>query len=177
MGRRTLAREIATEGVALHAGTSVRMTLKPAAPNSDVVFRRSDLGGRAIPARYDRVSETRLGTVIADGEGVSVGVIEHLMAAIAGAEIDDIEVVLDGPEPPILDGDALCYLKLLQEAGTVESDGPREAIEIRRCIEVNDGEASASLSPAGGREFDFEIVFTSAAIGRQRFDWTFSKEG
>ena len=71
---------------------------------------------REIPARYDLVGETRLGTVITQG-GASVGVIEHLMAAIAGAGIDDLIVTLDGPEPPILDGDALCYLVLIEEAG------------------------------------------------------------
>jgi UDP-3-O-[3-hydroxymyristoyl] N-acetylglucosamine deacetylase len=177
MGRRTLAREIATEGVALHAGANVRMTLAPAAANSGIVFRRGDLDGKRVLARYDQVSETRLGTVIADGEGTTIGVIEHLMAAIAGAEIDDLEVVLDGPEPPILDGDARGYLKLLEEAGIATSDGGAEAIHVRCRIEVSQGEASASLSPADGREFDFEIVFPSAAIGRQTFAWTFSREG
>lgn len=177
MSRRTLAREIATEGVALHAGARVRMTLGPALPNAGVVFRRSDLGGKAIQARYDRVSETRLGTVIADDNDVTVSVIEHLMAAIAGVEIDDVEVVLDGPEPPILDGDALCYLRLLDEAGVVESNGAQEAIKIDRRIAVSHGEASASLSPAESREFDFEIEFASAAIGRQTFAWNFSREG
>jgi UDP-3-O-[3-hydroxymyristoyl] N-acetylglucosamine deacetylase len=176
MGHRTLAREIAAEGVALHIGTRVRMTLTPAAPNAGVVFRRADLGGKAIPALYDYVGETRLGTVIADNEGTKVGVIEHLMAAIAGAEIDDLEIVLEGPEPPILDGDALCYLHLLDQAGVAQSDHTREAIKITRRIAVNQGEASASLSPADGREFDFEIVFPSAAIGRQTFAWTFSRE-
>src|ERR1051326_3788013 len=117
MTRRTLAKPIETEGVALHAGTRVRMTLAPAEAGSGIVFRRSDLGGRVIPARYDRVSETRLGTGIEDGAGASVGCIEHVMAAAAGAEIDDLEVILDGPEPPILDGDALSYLRLLEQAG------------------------------------------------------------
>jgi UDP-3-O-[3-hydroxymyristoyl] N-acetylglucosamine deacetylase len=177
MGCRTVAREITTGGIALHAGTAVQMTLAPAAPNTGIIFRRADMGGRKIPARYDHVSETRLGTVIAAGDGTSVGVIEHLMAAIAGAEIDDLEIVLDGPEPPILDGDALSYLNLLQQAGIVQSGGTREAIEVRRRIEVRHGEASASLSPAATREFDFEIVFPSAAIGRQTFNWTFSREG
>jgi UDP-3-O-[3-hydroxymyristoyl] N-acetylglucosamine deacetylase len=177
MSRRTLAREITTEGVALHAGTSVRMTLAPASRDSGIVFHRADLGGKAIPARYDHVSETWLGTVIADREGVSVGVIEHLMAAIAGAEIDDLEVVLDGPEAPILDGDALSYLELLQRGRIVQSDGVRQAIKVRKRVEVEHGEASASLLPSDGREFDFEIVFPSAAIGRQTFSWRFSREG
>ena len=81
--RRTLAREISTDGIALHAGVTVHMTLSPAASGAGVRFRRSDLGNAEIPALYDRVGETRLGTVIAEG-GASVGVIEHLMAAVAG---------------------------------------------------------------------------------------------
>jgi len=177
MTRRTIANEIYAEGVALHAGTRVRMTLAPAAPNTGIVFRRSDLGGRKIPARYDRVGETRLGTVIDDGAGLSVAVIEHLMAALAGCEIDDIEVTLDGPEPPILDGDALSYMRLIEAAGSAETPSTREAIHVRQMVEVVQGEASASLKPADQREFEFEIAFPSVVIGRQTFSWRFSSEG
>ncbi len=113
MTRRTIVDTVTAEGAALHAGTNVRMTLSPAVAGSGIVFRRSDLGAD-IPALYDAVTETNLGTVIADG-GASVGVVEHLMAAVAGAEIDDLLVTLDGPEPPILDGDALSYLSLWRE--------------------------------------------------------------
>ena len=81
------------------------MTLAPGTAGSGIVFRRSDLENREIPAFYAKVAETRLGTVINDGN-ISVGVIEHLMAAVAGLAIDDLIVTLDGPEPPILDGDA-----------------------------------------------------------------------
>jgi UDP-3-O-[3-hydroxymyristoyl] N-acetylglucosamine deacetylase len=101
-------------------------------------------------------------------------VIEHLMAAIAGAEIDDVQVTVDGPEPPILDGDALSYLRLIQQAGIAETAQPRDAILIRRRVSVGQGEATASLAPAQHREFVFEIVFPSVAIGRQELSWTFS---
>lgn len=174
MTRKTLAREIAAEGIALHAGSRVRITLKPAPSGQGVVFRRSDLG-HEIPARYDRVGETRLGTVIAEG-GASVGVIEHLMAAIAGAEIDDLTVELDGPEPPIFDGDSLSYLKLIEEAGAVFHEGARGTIEVLRTVRVESGNAWAALHP-GPFAFDFEIEFPSRAIGRQVFHWPFSPEG
>ena len=176
MTRRTLAREVATKGVALHAGTVVSMTLTPGKTGSGAVFRRSDLGGHEIPATYDRVSETRLGTVINQG-GAKAAVIEHLMAAISGAEIDDVIVTLDGPEPPILDGDALSYLNLIEQAGIAEAPAPREAIKVLRRVEVAHGEATAALSPSDAREFVFEIEFPSAAIGRQNFGWTFSRDG
>jgi UDP-3-O-[3-hydroxymyristoyl] N-acetylglucosamine deacetylase len=173
--RKTIAAEIRAEGVALHAGGTVHMALLPAAAGSGVVFRRTDLGNREIRAAYDAVAETRLGTVIA-GEGVSVGVIEHLMAAIAGAEIDDLVVELDGPEPPILDGDALSYLKLIQQAGIRELPAPRRVLKVLKTVSVESGNARASLSPSDHFEFDFEIVFESAAIGRQHFHWRFGPE-
>ena len=176
MSRRTIAREIAVEGVALHAGTIVHMTLRPAPSASGVMFCRSDLSGSRIAAGYDHVSETRLGTVISQGDA-SVGVIEHLMCAIAGAEIDDLEIVLDGPEPPILDGDALGYLKLIEAAGVSAQAGTRDGIAVLQTVEVRHGDASAKLVPAAGREFDFEISFASAAIGKQHFHWQFSAEG
>jgi len=151
------------------------MTLSPAPSGSGVVFRRTDLGNRKIRAAYDAVTETRLGTVIA-GDGISVGVIEHLMAAVAGVEIDDLLVELDGPEPPILDGDALSYLKLIEQAGTRAQNEPRRALKVLKPVRVEAGQASAALAPSGHLEFDFEIVFDSPAIGRQHFAWAFSPQ-
>jgi UDP-3-O-[3-hydroxymyristoyl] N-acetylglucosamine deacetylase len=176
MPRRTISREVHVEGVALHAGSTIRMTLSPAQSGRGVVFRRSDLGGREIPARFDRVAETRLGTVIDDGHGARVGVIEHLMAAVAGAGIDDLLVTLDGPESPILDGDAKSYLSVLESAGFREHEGARPAIKVLRPVEVARGEASAALVPSDSYEFDFEIVFLTPAIGTQHLTWRFSKE-
>lgn len=176
MARRTIASEITTDGVALHAGRNIRMTLAPAPADTGIVFRRSDLDGAEFSARYDRVTETRLGTVIGEGD-VRVGVIEHLMAAIAGAEIDDLIVTLDGPEPPILDGDALSYLDLIARAGTRALRGIRNAVRVLRRVEVKDRDAMAALVPADRLEFDFDIAFDSAAIGKQHMNWLFSAEG
>jgi UDP-3-O-[3-hydroxymyristoyl] N-acetylglucosamine deacetylase len=173
--RRTIAREIIAEGIALHAGTRVRMTLSPAAPGSGVVFRRADLGGAEIPARYDAVSETNLGTMIAKG-AAQIGVVEHLMAAVAGAEVDDLLVTLDGPEPPILDGDALSYLLLIEKAGLAEQPMPRSVIEVLRPVEAAHKDARAALVPAPAPSYDFEIAFASAAIGRQTLSFAFSPE-
>ena len=175
--RRTIAHEIASEGVALHAGRNVRMTLAPAAAGTGIVFRRSDLGDREIPAFYDKVGETRLGTVIDDGAGASVGVIEHLMAAVAGAGIDDLLVTVDGPEPPIFDGDALSYLTLIERAGLRDVESPKRALRILKRVEVRKDDASAALVPASDFSFDFEITFASPAIGEQRMHWVFSNDG
>ncbi|HEX3673334.1 MAG TPA: UDP-3-O-acyl-N-acetylglucosamine deacetylase [Rhizomicrobium sp.] len=176
MSRRTLTQEVSTSGTALHAGGTVHMTLAPAPAGTGIVFVRADLGGKQIPALYDKVGETRLGTVIAQ-DGASVGVIEHLMAAAAGAEIDDMIVTLDGPEPPILDGDALSYLALLDKAGIREQAGEGRAIKVLKRVEVRHGEASAALVPADAYSFDFEIVFPTQVIGTQAMDWPFSQGG
>ena len=173
--RNTLASEISLSGTALHAGVAVRMTLSPAAAGQGVVFRRSDRGNAEIPARYDLVGETRLGTVI-EKDSVSVGVIEHLMAAVAGAELDDLTVILDGPEPPILDGDALSYLVLLEKAGLKAQKTPRQFLRILRFVRVEEKGASAALHPAQGAQYDFLLEYDTPAIGRQTFSFIFSPE-
>ena len=171
--RRTIAKEVACEGIALHAGTQVRMILAPATAGSGVVFRRMDLGGLEVPARYDRVTETTLGTTLESGRA-SVAVVEHLMAAVAGAGIDDLVVEVDGPEPPVLDGDALSFLDLLDAAGVQEHDTPLQALKVLRRVEVTHKDARAALVPALSLQFTFEITFASAAIGHQQFafDWS-----
>ncbi len=173
--RRTIAKEVACEGTALHAGTQVRMILAPAAPGVGVIFRRMDLDGAEVPARYDNVSETTLGTTLEKGRA-SVAVVEHLMAAVAGAGIDDLVVMIDGPEPPVLDGDALSFLDLLEAAEVKEHDVPRQAIKVIRRVEVSSKDAKASLVPAPRLQFTFEIFFPSAAIGRQSFAFEFAPE-
>jgi UDP-3-O-[3-hydroxymyristoyl] N-acetylglucosamine deacetylase len=171
--RRTIAKEIACEGIALHAGTQVRMTLSPATAGTGIVFRRMDMDGAEIAARYDNVSDTALGTTLEKGRA-SVAVVEHLMAAIAGAEIDDLIVMVDGPEPPVLDGDALSFLELLDAAGVKEHEVPRQAVKVLRRVEVTHKDARAALVPAPVLQFMFEISFASAAIGRQHFALEFT---
>jgi UDP-3-O-[3-hydroxymyristoyl] N-acetylglucosamine deacetylase len=173
--RRTIARKITVTGTGLHAGSGVAMTLVPALPGAGIVFRRSDLGGAIVPARYDRVTETSLGTVIAEGDA-KVAVVEHLMSAVAGAEIDDLEIHVDGPELPILEGDALSFLECLDRAGIVDQPGTREGIRVLRRVEAGGGDATAALEPSDRREFELEIEFPSAAIGRQHLIWQFSAE-
>jgi UDP-3-O-[3-hydroxymyristoyl] N-acetylglucosamine deacetylase len=171
--RRTIARAVTVSGTALHAGVPVTMTLSPAASGSGVVFRRADLKVD-IPARYDLVSETRLGTVIGQGSA-KVGVVEHLMAAAAGAEIDDLLVSLDGPEPPILDGDALSYLNLMESAGLHEQDQSRTAIRVRKAVMVESGDAKAALLPDESLSYSYELSFP--VIGEQVFAFAFSRAG
>jgi UDP-3-O-[3-hydroxymyristoyl] N-acetylglucosamine deacetylase len=149
------------------------MTLKPATAGFGIRFHRTDLGAE-IPARYDLVSETRLGTVLGQG-AAKVGVVEHLMAAAAGLEIDDLLVELDGPEPPILDGDALSYLSLLESAGRTEQAVRRQAIRVLKPVTVEAGGARASLLPADALSYSYELSYPE--IGEQAYAFAFSRAG
>ena len=174
--RQTLAREVSVQGVTLHSGLPSRLRLLPAEPGTGIVFQRADLKGSApIPALWSNVAETRLGTVLRGPDGATVGVVEHLMSALAGAEIDDCMVDVEGPEPPILDGDALSFLVAIDEAGT-RAQGTREAIRLNRPIEVGSVLAGVKLLPAERAEFTFEIEFPTAIIGRQDFSCVLNRE-
>jgi UDP-3-O-[3-hydroxymyristoyl] N-acetylglucosamine deacetylase len=171
--RQTLAHDVTATGTALHAGVNVTMTLSPAPAGQGVLFRRADLKGAEIPARYDLVTETRLGTVI-EKDGARVAVVEHLMAAVAGAGIDDLTVTLDGPEPPILDGDALSYLTLLESGGRKDQPVARTVIKVLKSVTVEHRHARATLHPADTTAYRFEIDFPGTPIGQQSFALDFS---
>jgi UDP-3-O-[3-hydroxymyristoyl] N-acetylglucosamine deacetylase len=171
--QRTLKAPISCVGVGLHSGKRVSLTLRPAAANQGIVFRRTDLR-RDIPARHDHVVDTRLSTVLGDG-GARVGTVEHVMAALSGCGIDNAVVELDGPEPPALDGSAAQFVFLIDCAGVVEQDEARSAIEIRRAVRVTDGDSFAELRPGiAGLEMALSIDFAAAAIGSQALSLSLS---
>jgi UDP-3-O-[3-hydroxymyristoyl] N-acetylglucosamine deacetylase len=168
--QRTLKAPIGCVGVGVHTGQRVQLRLVPAPVGHGVVFRRTDLG-LDIPARFDRVIDTRLCTVLGHENDPScrVGTVEHLMAALSGSGIGNVLVEVDGPELPILDGSSTPYVFLIECAGSVEQDAPRAVIEIRETIRVSDGAAWAELRPMPGRGFEMamSIAFTASAIGSQ----------
>ena len=171
--RRTIAHPVTATGTALHAGVPVTMTCSPAPSGSGIVFRRADLNAD-IPALYSHVGETRLGTVLEQGDA-KVGVVEHLMAAAAGLELDDLLVTLDGPEPPILDGDALSYLSLLESAGLAEQAEGRTAIKVLKPVTVESGDAKASLLPDDRLSYSYDLSFP--VIGDQTYVFAFTRAG
>ncbi len=168
----TLTRPVRFQGIGIHTGQTVQVTLSPTPAGSGIRFVRTDVQGVdcQIPARGEAVCQTRLGTVIGNADGVTVSTVEHLMAALAGLEIDNVLIELDGPEVPIMDGSCEPFLAILDRAGRRPQAARRRYIEILERIEVSEEGRSASLSPADGFEVAFEIVFESAAIGRQRVD-------
>jgi UDP-3-O-[3-hydroxymyristoyl] N-acetylglucosamine deacetylase len=149
------------------------MTLRPAAPDTGIVFRRLDAGAE-LRATWSNTAESALSTVLSNGEGIEIGTIEHLMAALAGCGVDNAVVELDKPEVPIMDGSAAPFVALIERAGTLVQDAPRRAIKILKPVRVDDNGASAALLPEHGFSMSFEIEFDNALIRRQ--DLTLSVE-
>jgi len=143
------------------------MTLHPAAPDSGIVFRRSDRAGAEIKACWQNAVEQPLCTKLDDGEGLSVATIEHLMAALGGLEIDNAVIELDGPEVPVMDGSAAPFVFLIECAGIAEQEAPRRAIKVLKPIAVGETGKSAALTPDDGFSMSFAIDFASDAISRQ----------
>jgi len=168
----TLARPVLLEGVGIHTGQVTRVTLRPAPAGSGVRFLRTDIADRdpAIAARAEAVCATRLGTVIGNGDGVTVSTIEHLMAAFCGLGVDNALVEIDGPEVPIMDGSCGAFVDAIDAAGRKAQNARRRYIEILEPIVVTEDGKSAALLPADGFEMAFEIAFDTSAIGRQSVD-------
>lgn len=171
--RRRLASSISCKGIGLHSGRSISLTLHPGSSGTGIVFYRSDLN-LSFPARFDHVTETRLctGLSLPGHPEARVGTIEHVMAALAAAGVDDAVVELDGPEVPILDGSADPFLFLIDCAGITEHLGTRRTIEVLKPIRVEDGNGAwAELDPTDDLALDAELTidFGETAIGRQSF--------
>ena len=167
--QKTLKTAIKCTGVGLHGGQDVTMVLRPGEINTGIVFVRTDVpqGRRSITARWDRVSDTRLCTVISNAQGVTVGTIEHLMAALRGCGVDNAVVELNGPEVPIMDGSAAPFVFLVECAGLVSQPALRRSIRVLRPIEVTAEDRWARLTPSASTTFSFEIDFQSRAIAHQ----------
>lgn len=165
----TLKSNVTFQGTGLHSGLAVDVVLHPAAANTGIVFRRTDLTGRpTLPAGFRDVIISPLNTRLGNADGVTVSTIEHLMAALAGCGVHNALIDVDGPEVPILDGSAVSFVRGIVAAGLRRLSAPLQAIEILRDVAVSDGAASARLSPATTLQIEFEIDFADAAIGRQR---------
>ena len=164
--QRTLKSLVSATGVGLHTGRKVRLTLRPAQPDTGVVFRRTDLPGAPdIPARADLVGETRLCSCLVSGE-TKIYTIEHLMSALSGLGVDHLYVDLDGPEVPIMDGSAAPFALLIQQAGIEEQGAPKRFLRVKKRIEAKDGDKWAVLEPYEGFKLSFSIVYKHPVIAK-----------
>lgn len=164
--QRTLKTAARTTGVGLHTGARVELVLRPAQPDTGIVFHRTDLAPAvSIAARASLVGDTRLSSTLREGT-VSVSTVEHLMSALAGLGIDNLHVDVAGPEIPIMDGSAGPFVFLLQGAGIVEQDAPKRYLRIVAPVEVRDGDKWARFEPYDGFKVAFEIDFNHPAFDR-----------
>lgn len=157
--QRTIRSQIKATGVGLHSGLKVEMTLRPAAPDTGILFRRVDCDPPVnIPLDPYRITDTRLCSAL-EGGGAKVSTVEHLLSALAGLGIDNLMIDLTGPEVPIMDGSAAPFVFLLQSAGLEEQNAAKQYIRVKKHVEVVDGDKHVSLSPYNGFRLEFGIDF------------------
>lgn len=176
--QRTLKNVVRATGVGLHGGEKVFLTLRPAAIDAGISFRRTDLEPAVVlPASAVLVNETTLCTGLGR-DGVKVQTVEHLMSALAGLGIDNAAIDLTAPEVPIMDGSSGPFVFLLQSAGIVEQNAPKRFIRIRRPVEVRDGDKIARFEPYDGFRLGFTVKFNHPAIPEalSRVELEFSTE-
>ena len=173
----TLRNSIGCVGRGLHTGARAALTLHPAPVDSGIRFRRIDRPGSPdIPARFDHVADTTMCTTLAGADGTRIATVEHLMAALAAAEIDNVLIEVDGPEIPIMDGSAEPFLFLIECAGVTAQDAPRTWIEILQPVAVEAHGKRASLEPEDGFPIDCQIEFDHPVIRSQAMRYRFSPE-
>ncbi|PUE29906.1 UDP-3-O-acyl-N-acetylglucosamine deacetylase [Limnohabitans sp. Jir72] len=168
LAQRTLKTLTKAVGVGLHSGQRVELTLRPAAPDTGIVFRRVDLPEPVdIPVKAESVTDTRLASTISVGQA-KVHTVEHLMSACAGLGIDNLYVDITAEEVPILDGSASSFVYLLQSAGVIEQKAPKRFIRVLKPVQVREGEGQnikwARLDPYHGYKLSFEIEFHHPAV-------------
>jgi UDP-3-O-[3-hydroxymyristoyl] N-acetylglucosamine deacetylase len=166
--QRTVKQLVKTVGVGLHSGTKVELTLRPAAPDTGIVFRRIDLNPPAdLPASAFGIGDTRMASTL-DKDGAKVSTVEHLMSACAGLGIDNLYVDLTAEEIPIMDGSASSFVFLLQQAGFQEQNAAKKFILVKRAVEVREGSGAqekwARLEPYNGFKLKFFIEFNHPAV-------------
>ena len=181
--QRTLRNAIRATGIGLHTGEKVLLTLRPAEPNTGIVFHRLDLDEPvSVQANPFNVGETQLSTTLV-GEGGKIATVEHLMSALAGLGIDNLHVDIDGPEMPIMDGSSSPFVFLIQSGGIKEQAASKRFIRIKKSVRVEDGDKWVQFDPFDGFQvrmaIDFEhpVVNGTAQVGEVDFSTTsFVKE-
>ncbi|OUT10176.1 UDP-3-O-[3-hydroxymyristoyl] N-acetylglucosamine deacetylase [Campylobacter concisus] len=173
MKQTTIARRVETVGIGLHKGEPIRLILEPLDANSGIILHREDLG-ISFKAEPKNVINTQMATVVGNEKGF-VSTIEHLMSAINGYGIDNIRISVDANEIPVMDGSAISFCMLLDEAGIRYLDAGKKVILVRREVEVVEGSKFVRTSPSRSPKFDYTIKFDHPVIGEQRYVFDFSK--
>lgn len=172
MQQRTLKKPVEVVGIGLHKGEPIKLRLEPLDVDAGIIFYREDLA-MSIPLSPDSVIDTRMATVIGNEKGY-ISTIEHFLSAVYAYGIDNMRVVVDGNEMPIMDGSAISFCLLLDEAGIEEQDAPKKIICVKKPVEVSDGDKFVRLLPHDSAQFDFRIKFDHPVIGEQSEHFEFS---
>ncbi|WP_295152170.1 UDP-3-O-acyl-N-acetylglucosamine deacetylase [Campylobacter sp.] len=174
MRQTTIAKKVHNVGIGLHKGEPIRLTLEPLEAGSGIVFYRSDLGV-SFKAEPKNVINTQMATVVGNEKGY-ISTIEHLMSAINAYGIDNIRIIVDANEIPVMDGSSASFCMLLDEAGVRELDSNKKAFIIKRAVEIREGDKLVRLSPSKSPKFDYTIKFSHPLIGTQHHVFEFSKK-
>jgi len=174
MYQTTIERAVELVGIGLHKGSPVRLKLEPLESNSGIVFYRSDVDV-AIPLKPENVVDTKMATVIGK-DGYIISTIEHMLSAVYAYGIDNLKVIVDADEVPVMDGSSASYCMLLDEAGVKELGSPKKIMRIKKDVIVQDGDKYVKLSPSPDLKYDFTIKFPHPVIQDQEYVLEFTKE-
>jgi UDP-3-O-[3-hydroxymyristoyl] N-acetylglucosamine deacetylase len=172
MQQRTIKKPVEVIGIGLHKGEPIKLRLEPLSADAGLVFYREDLA-MSIPLSPNSVIDTRMATVIGSEKGF-ISTIEHFLSAVYAYGIDNLRIIVDGNEMPIMDGSSISFCLLLDEAGIEELDEPKKIISVKKPIEVKDGQKFVRLLPSDTARFDFRIKFDHPVIGEQSESFEFS---
>ena len=174
MYQTTIKKAVELVGIGLHKASPVRLRLEPLESNSGIVFYRSDVDV-SIPLVPENVVDTKMATVIGK-DGYVISTIEHLLSAVYAYGIDNLRVVVDADEVPVMDGSSASYCMLLDEAGVVQLDVPKKVMVIKKDVEITDGQKYVKLSPSPDLNYAFTIKFPHPVIQEQEYVLKFTKE-
>ena len=172
MQQRTLKKPVEVVGIGLHKGEPIKLRLEPLDVDAGIMFYREDLA-MSIPLSPDSVIDTRMATVIGNEKGY-ISTIEHFLSSVYAYGIDNMRVIVDGNEMPIMDGSSISFCLLLEEAGIQEQDAPKKFISVKQPVEVSEGDKFVRLLPHDSAQFDFRIKFDHPVIGDQKEHFDFS---
>ena len=174
-GRRTIAREAGIDGVGLHLGKACKLVFRPAASGAGITFIRVDRNRQRMPATADVAVLAERRTQLGDGDD-ALHTVEHVLAAVSGAFIDDLDIEMDGPEPPIVDGSAQPFLAALMSAGVAPNEGKADYLTVRASFVHRDGDSEYEVSPCDRLDLEVTIDFPHPMVGGQRGRWTLTPE-
>ena len=166
--QQTISQSIFVKGIGLHTGSLVELTLEPAAVDNGIKFIRVDKGkDNVIEAIWSNVSETVLSTTISNSYGVKISTIEHLMSALSGLHIDNLNIYINANEVPIMDGSSKPFVEIIEEIGITKQSKKRKLLNVKKSIEVSENNTSVKIVPNNQFSIDFEIDFPSKIVSKQ----------